>query len=38
MLAAAGGKQHPTFRDHIPTREALLARSAELFGLIRAVA
>ncbi len=25
---------YPTFRDHIPTREALLARSAELFGLI----
>ena len=25
---------YPTFFDHIPTREALLARSAELFGLI----
>ena len=26
---------YPTFRDHIPTREALLAHSAELFALIR---
>jgi NADPH:quinone reductase-like Zn-dependent oxidoreductase len=26
---------YPTFRDHIPTREALLARSAELFSLIQ---
>jgi NADPH:quinone reductase-like Zn-dependent oxidoreductase len=25
---------YPAFRDHVPTREALLARSAELFGLI----
>jgi NADPH:quinone reductase len=25
---------YPTFVDHIPTREALLARSAELFGLV----
>ncbi len=25
---------YPTFRDHVPTREALLAHSAELFGLI----
>jgi NADPH:quinone reductase len=25
---------YPTFFDHIPTREALLARSAELFGLV----
>lgn len=25
---------YPVFRDHIPTREALLARSAEIFALI----
>jgi NADPH:quinone reductase len=25
---------YPTFRDHIPTRAALLAHSAELFGLV----
>jgi NADPH:quinone reductase len=26
---------YPTFRDHVPTREALLARSAELFALVQ---
>ncbi|MCX5417208.1 quinone oxidoreductase [Streptomyces sp. NBC_00059] len=26
---------HPVFRDHIPGREELLRRSAELFGLVR---
>jgi NADPH:quinone reductase len=25
---------YPSFRDHVPTREALLARSAELFALV----
>ena len=25
---------YPAFRDHVPTREALLARSAELFALV----
>jgi NADPH:quinone reductase-like Zn-dependent oxidoreductase len=26
---------YPTFRDHVPTREALLARSAEIFALVQ---
>jgi NADPH:quinone reductase len=25
---------YPTFQDHIPTREALLRHSAEIFGLV----
>ena len=27
---------HPLVRDHVPTREALLTRTAEVFDLVRA--